>query len=128
MPHRHHVLLVEDHDDVREVLETALDLLGAGVSAFGDARDALAALREGLDPCVVLLDWRMPEMDGEAFLRARMHDAPLVGTPVVVVTGDGLRSERAMKLGIREVVRKPIDPADVFAAVERHCPKTHESD
>jgi len=72
---------------------------------------------------VVLLDWRMPEMDGEAFLRARMKDGPLVGTAVVAVTGDGLRPERAGQLGIREVVRKPVDPTAVLAAVSRHCPR-----
>jgi len=128
VPHRHHVLLVEDHDEVREALEMSLQVLGVLVSAVDNARDALALLRKGLGCCVILLDWRMPEMDGEGFLRARMEDAPLVGTPVVAVTGDGLRPERAMKLGIREVVRKPVDPAAVLAAVARHCAKGDESD
>src|SRR5690348_16012471 len=125
--HGHHVLLVEDHDDMREVLDIALGVFGVTVSAFDNARDALAALRGGLDCCVILLDWRMPEMDGEAFLRARRQDGPLVGTAVIAVTADRLLPECAMMFGIREIVRKPVDPAAVFAAVERHCGRSDES-
>src|SRR5262249_37600944 len=110
-------------DDTREVLETALGVLGVTATAVDNARDGLAALRAGLDCCVVLLDWRMPEMGGQAFLRAGMKDGPLVGTAVVVVTGDGLRPERAATLGIRGIVHKPADPGAVLAAVERHCPQ-----
>jgi CheY-like chemotaxis protein len=64
----------------------------------------------------------MPEMGGEAFIRARIGDDAVVRVPVIAVTGDGLPPDRGTELGIREVIRKPADPVAVFAAVQRHCP------
>src|SRR5689334_22758389 len=98
LSHRHHVLLVEDHDDTREAIQMALDLLGVRVLAVDNARDGLAALRTGTDYCAVLLDWRMPEMGGEAFIRARIGDDAVVRVPVIAVTGDGLPPDRGTEL------------------------------
>ena len=58
------VLVVEDNDDVREAFITLLLMHGYQASGASSGMNALEQLREGLRPCVVILDLRMPEMDG----------------------------------------------------------------
>src|SRR5258705_8215224 len=99
--HRHSVLLIEDHDDLRDAfvaLSYALDLKPIAVS---NGRRALELLREGLRPCLILLDLAMPDMDGLAFRREQMKDPALADLPVAVVSGAGVTVEaQARTLGL----------------------------
>lgn len=99
-PHRTRVLIVDDHQMVREglrsLLSSALDL-----DVVGEAENGREALEQvnALNPDVVLMDLAMPVMDGaEATARIR-HEAPRV--QVVVLTGDGASplAERALEGG-----------------------------
>src|SRR5689334_4100689 len=62
-PHRHRVLLVEDDLESREALKEYLRLEGLQVAAADDGEAALATLRAGFAPCVILLDMHMPGVD-----------------------------------------------------------------
>jgi CheY-like chemotaxis protein len=62
------------------------------VSVASDGEDALSALRDGLVPCVVLADVRMPRMDGFELSLALGRDPNLNSVPVVLVTGDRMLS------------------------------------
>lgn len=97
------VLVVEDDDDMREAIcEVAIR---AGMSAIG-ARNGLEALdvleRCGRLPDLVLLDLRMPVMDGWEFLRRRSPEAATI--PVVLLTG---ASAGRIPAGL-PTLRKPI--------------------
>ncbi len=86
---RHSILLVDDSDDVRVVLSEALTQRGYDVVACWNGRDALDRVqRSKLHPVVILLDMRMPIMDGWEFLEARRFAPSLVGVPVVVLTSE----------------------------------------
>ncbi|MBS0376081.1 MAG: response regulator [Proteobacteria bacterium] len=129
------VLLAEDLPETREFLARFLRESGcAPVVEVGDGRALLAeARRRRYD--VLLVDWRMPELDGLAAiaeLRAAELAAGTPRTPAVVVTASALPEDRARCLaaGADAVVEKPVD-LDRLAAVLRRWLKsgsaTHSS-
>src|ERR1700704_3559787 len=76
------VLIVDDHADTREILETVLTHAGATVFSAASAEQALAAVG-GVD--IVVTDFQMPGEPG-GWLRERIGERPLP-VPVIVVTG-----------------------------------------
>lgn len=117
----HDVLVVDDNDDVRDAFITLLTMHGYAAVGASSGIMALRHLREGFRPCVVLLDLRMPEMDGWT-VWAKMHAEPaLASIPVVMLSGDPEQSRRAQALGMRNFMRKPIDADTLVATVARYC-------
>src|SRR6185295_9210900 len=106
--HRHRVLVVEDDPDAREPVAAVLAEEGFDIAVATDGAEALAALGSGPRPCVVLLDLRMPGMDGFEFRAEQMRDPALAKLPVVVLSGDDQVDEKALQLGIEYFIRKPI--------------------
>jgi DNA-binding response OmpR family regulator len=110
------VLIVDDEPNVRLMLRTALESSGYRVLEADDGLAALAQLRHAVCD-LVLLDLRMPKVDGMATLyRLRERgDA----TPVVMLTAHGsiLDTVTAMKLGAIDFLAKPITPRELRAVV-----------
>jgi two-component system, chemotaxis family, CheB/CheR fusion protein len=112
-----HVLVVEDHDDSRDVLEQVLQHMGALVVASRSADEAVAHLGK-VD--VVVTDIAMPGHDGFWLLHEVLRRARHV--PVIAVSGYSDLQERALReAAFARVLRKPIDPwvlcREVAAAV-----------
>jgi DNA-binding NarL/FixJ family response regulator len=80
------VVLVEDNDIFRETLELLLDVTPdmRVIAAVADGRSALAVCRRG-DPDVVLLDYRLPTLDGVEVTQEIRRECP--DAAVVVLTG-----------------------------------------
>ena len=85
------VLIVEDQDAERELLASCLRLNGMNVATVGDGNAALAYLQTHEPPELVLLDMRLPGIDGPTLLEAVRHDRRLHDVRVFAVSG----SERA---------------------------------
>jgi two-component system, chemotaxis family, chemotaxis protein CheY len=117
----HQVLIVDDYDDTRDALAAVLSAHGWDVASAWSVEDAMRHFREGLRPCVVLLDLRMPGVDGWALWERMKNDPDLAGIAVVLCSGDVEQQQRAAALGIREFVRKPVDPDQLLAVVANHC-------
>jgi CheY-like chemotaxis protein len=119
----HQVLVVDDSPEVLEATATLLRVHGCDVATASSGHAAFQAFERGLRPCMMLLDLRMPEMDGwEVWNRMRAHEE-LQATPVVIVSGefpDPARA-RARAVGIRAFLQKPRPGHDIVDAVERHC-------
>ena len=77
-----HVLIVEDHEENRNLLKLLLEVNGYRVSAAGDGLEALAAARADA-PDIIVSDALMPNMDGFALCRAWMQDRALKAIPFV---------------------------------------------
>jgi twitching motility two-component system response regulator PilH len=92
MPKLHSILVVDDDPAVRDLLVDALSEAGHRVDVARDGEQALDRLREGVSPCVVLTDVRMPRMDGFELSRAVARDPELAAIPIVTVTGDRILS------------------------------------
>jgi signal transduction histidine kinase len=112
------VLVVDDHDINRRTLRQMLEAFGAEVETADDALAALAiAERQLFD--VILMDVRMPGMDGlEASRRLRDHGANRA-TPIIAVTGAVSPEEVAAchEAGMTGWVEKPVNPKDLYAAL-----------
>src|SRR5258706_7598161 len=78
------ILIVEDSAETRTVLQLILGMKGYETVVAEDGLDALAYLRAGGVPAVVVLDVRMPNMDGMSFQRALRADPRWASIPVVI--------------------------------------------
>ena len=107
--HRCSVLVVEDDPELRELLRVALTGDGYAVSTAANGRDALRHLRSTASTCIIVLDLRLPVMDGRQFRAAQLRDRSLAWIPVVLLSGDGEAGQYARQLGARSLVRKPVD-------------------
>ena len=120
--HPHHcVLVVDDFDATRNAIATMLQMKSFEVTTAASGREALALLGAGFRPCVMLLDLRMPDLDGWTVWN-RMRERPdLALTPVVILSADPVDVARARSVGIREFVRKPVDAGRLAKILARHC-------
>lgn len=114
------ILIVDDEPNVRLVFRTALEATGYLVTEAADGDAALAQLRK-LPTELILLDLKMPVVDGMETLQ-RLRD---VGdeTPVVVIAANGSVPDavEAMKLGAVDFLPKPVSPVTLRAVVARVC-------
>jgi CheY-like chemotaxis protein len=111
------VLIVEDDGELRELLRVALEGDGYRVSTVPNGRAALTHLRSTADTCIIVLDLKLPVMDGRTFRAAQCRDRSLAWIPVVVLSG-GVESGRdARELGARSFVRKPVDVDELRRAL-----------
>jgi DNA-binding NarL/FixJ family response regulator len=112
------VLLVDDQLLIRQGIQTLLelepDLLVVGTASNG--REALAAV-ERLPPDVVLMDIRMPQMDGVAATRALAERFPQVGVIILTTFDDDEYVFEGLKAGARGYLLKDVSSDDIAAAV-----------
>lgn len=104
------VLIVEDKDSLRTMLEEMLSGEGWSVTGVGSGSAAIERLRAGGRLDLVLTDWRLPGADGlEVLDAARALDPTL---PVIVMTAFGSiqTAVDAMKRGAEDFITKPVDP------------------
>lgn len=115
------VLLVEDDADLREAVAEILTDEGYRVVRAADGREALAALRSGLEFCAILLDIRMPVMDGVEFRREQLRDPHIARVPVVAFSADPSEAAEILALGIDTSISKPVDLAALLQVVTGKC-------
>jgi CheY-like chemotaxis protein len=107
------VVLVEDHEDSRDVLEQMLRFSGALVTSVGAARAALDTLTEA---DIVITDLSMPGEDG-IWLLDRVNAQPRP-VPVIVITGFAeTQDPRLAGAPFARKLLKPIDPWDLCQIV-----------
>jgi CheY-like chemotaxis protein len=113
------VLIVDDDEDIRDSIQSLLQLRGFTVDTAADGLSALERMRAGPPPALVILDFMMPGMNGEEFRVAQLREPALAAVPVVLLTGAGERAG-ASRVGV-ERIAKPIDLQLLFDTVERFC-------
>jgi response regulator RpfG family c-di-GMP phosphodiesterase len=119
------ILLVDDDAALRTLLRTTFEVFDIDVDEAEDAVAAEWALRT-FQPDVIVLDVRMPGMDGLEFCRTLKADPANDGLGVVLLTGsEGGTQEAADEVGADVFVRKPFSPLQLLAAVERLAGKKY---
>ncbi len=112
------ILIVEDRDSLRRMLERALSQEGYEVAAAADGLAGIRLVEErGFD--LVLTDLKLPDASGLEVLAASRRAQP--GTPVVVLTGFGTvgTAVEAMKLGAYDFREKPVEIDDLSRLIEQ---------
>jgi response regulator RpfG family c-di-GMP phosphodiesterase len=113
------ILLVDDDPGLRVLLRTTFEAVDVEVVETDNAASAAAAL-ERARPDVVVLDVRMPGMDGLELCRRIKDDPETAGIPVVLLTGtDGGTKENGDAAGADAFIRKPFSPLELLSVVER---------
>jgi CheY-like chemotaxis protein len=108
------IYVVEDEVAVRAVLVAVLGSVGYDVRDFGDGQQALDAIDRAV-PDLILLDMRMPRMDGFKFLAALRRKPAAKAVPVIIVSGLGdellqvIDARTAEDLGVAGIFAKPFD-------------------
>ena len=115
-PHR--ILIVDDDEALLGALEGLLDSEGYGVDTARNGKEALEKLATMAPPGLILLDLKMPVMDGWQFLAARPIAPPAERVPIVLLSGLSFIPNAP---GVADFLTKPIDPSRLLACVRRFC-------
>ena len=111
-----HILVVDDDPDIRATVSEILDLEGCDVAAASNGREALEQIASS-PPCVVLLDMRMPVLDGWGV--ARELRARGVGVPIIVMTAAQDAGRWAREIEADAVLPKPFELDELIGVVSR---------
>jgi CheY-like chemotaxis protein len=112
------ILLVDDDAGFRDAVGRLLAANGYTTVAAADGHQALRVLRTSTAPALILLDLRMPVMDGPTFRAEQLRDPRLRSIPVLVVSADRTAAGDPRFRGVPSCP-KPVDPDDLLRAVGR---------
>ncbi len=117
------IMVIDDSHAVRTVIELSFRRVGmTSVVAFPDGLSALSALAKGevMVPDLLLLDIKLPRMDGYEVARILRGNADFSQTIIVMLSGQGgiIDHFRAKMIGARDFITKPFRAADL---VNRVC-------
>jgi CheY-like chemotaxis protein len=113
------VLVVDDDPNLVRLMSKFLKLEGFAPVPAANGQEALAYLRGGGDVSVILLDLRMPVMDGWAFRQEQRRDPGIANIPIVVLSG--VETERIDELDAAAAFHKPISFPEVVGVLRRLC-------
>jgi two-component system, chemotaxis family, chemotaxis protein CheY len=123
---KQNILVVEDNENTRRLLETILRSAGYEVIPAPDAEEGLRILHGDAPIDLVLLDLFLPGADGIQFLRSRAEMEADRQPPVIVVSAtedmDTLRPQ-LRELGAKMALRKPFDVQELLDGVSQHARK-----
>src|SRR4051812_21261226 len=111
------ILIIDDEENIRRVTRLTLNAAGYEVGEASDGERGLETFGDGSTWDAVLLDQRMPGMDGLKTLRHIKERAPTARVVMVTAYASIELAVDAMKLGATDFVRKPMTPEVVRNAV-----------
>ena len=114
------VLLVEDDKDIRESIAEVLEVEGHVVTQMSTAHAALGSLELPDSPDLVLLDLRMPGMDGLSFLDALQARPDRDRFRVILMSADRRVGVLDRAPGVVAVLQKPFETEDLLELLDRH--------
>jgi DNA-binding response OmpR family regulator len=112
------ILIVDDEKNIRLTLSQALETLGAEIDTAANGEEALAKLK-GREFGLILLDIRMPGMDGMEVLRRVREIRPDIRIIMITAYGTIESAIEALKLGAVDFLQKPFDPEEIRELVSR---------
>jgi DNA-binding response OmpR family regulator len=111
------ILIIEDHQDTRELYACCLSLEGFAVRSASDGVEGIASVR-GQRPHLVILDFSMPRMNGACVLRQMRMDSEIKLTPVVLVSAQMREFITAVHgLGFAAALQKPCELSELVRVV-----------
>src|SRR5258708_33708768 len=115
--HKGLILIIDDDDGTQMAFEMALSDEGYTVRSALNGKHALDVL-DGWSPHLILLDIRMPIMDGPTFMTAYKNRPP-PHAPVIAMTTSQTPTH-PIPDDVQDVLMKPFDLDDLFAMIEKH--------
>ena len=120
----HLILLVDDFDDALDIYATYLRHKGYQVEVATSGLEAVTKAGQLL-PALILMDLRMPGLDGTGALKRLRSDPRFDATPIIALTAHALDEQRgqALAAGFDAVIAKPCLPDDLEAAISSFLEK-----
>lgn len=112
------ILLVDDDESILSTVEFLLNDEGYPVMVAANGSEALARAA-ARTPCLILLDMKMPVMDGWAFAAA-YRDSPGPHAPIIVMTAAHDSHQRAAEISADDVIAKPFDVNHLLDLVRKY--------
>jgi CheY-like chemotaxis protein len=112
------VLIVEDDESIRLILKEILEDEGYEVFTAENGKVGIDFLKKFTRPCLILLDFMMPVMDGKEFMEAKRQDDLIAPIPVVLVSAF---EDRSRDIGAQGFVKKPIDFDCLLKFLDKYC-------
>lgn len=103
-----HILVVDDESDVRDLLSKFLTRRGYKVQTAADGEAAIEAIREGR-PDIVLLDIRLPKIDGLSVLQRLRDESDDVAIITMSGSADEDTARKSLELGAADFITKPFN-------------------
>ncbi len=118
------ILLVEDNEQNRYLVTFLLEAAGHRITHCSNGRAALDLAIE-CRPALILMDIQMPDMDGYEAAQRLLANPLLSHVPIIGVTSYAMAGdrERALRLGFKGYIEKPINPDTFVAEVNRFLPQ-----
>jgi DNA-binding response OmpR family regulator len=118
------ILVVEDDHSIRVTLREALEAQGYLVFSAANGADGLAQMSRIKGLSCILLDWQMPLVNGEDFLKGKMKEEAFASIPVILVSAV---ADRIHPIGVKEIIPKPFEIDRLLAAIEKYALDEPES-
>jgi two-component system nitrogen regulation response regulator NtrX len=118
----HSILIIDDDPSTRTLLSQVVHADGYEIRTAENGAEAVRRLVE-LKPCVILLDFEMPVMDGHDFREVQKRVAPDV--PIICLTGAADPDQTARLVGAASVQRKPLDLDALRRTIADLCSLPH---
>ncbi|MFA5345785.1 MAG: response regulator [Candidatus Omnitrophota bacterium] len=125
------ILIVDDDPDIRDVLKLTLSEENYEILEAGDGEEALKVIHDN-QPDLILLDYKIPKIDGREVCRRIKSDLLLRHLPIIMVTGKSDISDKVdgIDAGADDYVVKPFEPKELLARIRmilRHTERDLEA-
>ena len=114
------ILVIEDNQEVREVLEEVLELSGYDVNT---AEDGAVGAKKALEniPDLIICDVMMPKLDGFGVLNILSKKPETADVPFIFLTAKAEKDDfrRGMNLGADDYIQKPFKPNELVSRIKR---------
>ncbi|MFH1457617.1 MAG: response regulator [Candidatus Omnitrophota bacterium] len=112
------ILVVDDDPDIRDILKLTLSEENYDVIEAKDGEEAIKII-QGKSPDLVLLDYRIPKVDGREVCRRIKSDILLSHLPIIMVTGSGDVMDKVggIDSGADDYIVKPFEPKELLARI-----------
>lgn len=122
------ILVVEDEQEIRQLLQYSIGRSGYDVSTVDDAEAGFELLRNQVFD-LLLIDWMLPRMSGIEFARRIRHTTYGRDIPMIMLTARGEEVDKltSFEAGIDDYVTKPFSPRELNARIKALLRRTSES-
>lgn len=112
---------MDDDTDIRSTLADILEDEGYSVTAAADGQEGLNLLNLMTPPPgLIILDFMMPNLNGQDFLKIRSEKQSLADIPVAYFSADSDIDKRSKAAGV-ESIRKPVNFGELLSMVQKYC-------